>query len=167
MAIFSMVRTHQTRDSTLSSLTFSKDLSCFILEDGYRQVKEWGRTRIDPNIYRIVPIQYGRFYMSYAKAYGHKFAIAIMNDSDPELDKCGRHGNVRLHIGNFVTDTDGCLLCGTTSGFDKDNNLYTIQGSKDKYLAIYKFLETFFDEKTGKFSEPLKIKIVEQWEKQE
>lgn len=159
------LRVEQTKDSTRGILIqMDGDKPVYltsILEDGYRETKVKGETRIDPAAYFVVPIQFGRFYQAYSAAHGHKFAIALM--SNPPEDTAGRHGNIRVHKGNEVTDTLGCCLVGNNIHLVGENFEIPQGMSTPAYLAFYNFLYQFYDETTKKFKEEITWSIIEQF----
>jgi len=167
--ILDHIRCEQTQDSTRGTLIaqFQKDGTtptwvCDVLEDGYRKVKEHGKTRIDMGTYHVVPIQFGKFYDKYREAHGHQFAIALMDN--PPIDRAGRHGNVRVHKGNKSTDTEGCPLVGQIRFSSVDKNFVLLAGtSTSSYLKLYKLLEPFFNPETKSFSEDIFWRITEQF----
>jgi hypothetical protein len=167
--ILDHIRCEQTRDSTRGILLAysgseqeTTEWLCDVLEDGYRKVKEYGKTRINCKTYCVVPIQYGRFYAKYNEAHGHKFAIAIMDE--PGKDRAGRHGNVRVHKGNKVADTEGCPLVGQLRFDSIGKNFVLLAGtSTPAYLRLYKFLEAYYNEETKNFTEDIFWRITEQF----
>lgn len=111
---------------------------CFILEDGYRAIKEAGNTRIPDGRYRIVKRTVGSFYERYQKAYGHKFAIQVENVPDFEF--------ILIHTGNTVSDTRGCQLTGDTAGKEPGGNFFIQAGkSSPAYCRFYDIVEAAFD----------------------
>lgn len=169
--ILDHIRAEQTKDSTRGILLHysggaeeytTTEWLCDVLEDGYRKQKEHGKTRIDAKTYYVVPIQYGRFYERYNEAHGHKFAIALMDK--PGVDRAGRHGNVRVHKGNKVQDTEGCPLVGQLRFDGIGKNFVLLSGtSTPAYLRLYKLLEPYFNEEKKAFSEDIFWRITEQF----
>lgn len=134
-----------------------------VLEDGPRKEKVRGMTRIDAKDYVVRPIQYGRFYEQYAEEHGHKFAIALVDTVDGP-DRAGRHGNVRVHKGNKVENTDGCpLICNRVDFDPKTGLFFGVAGSSTPaYLRLYEYLEQYYDAEKKAFSTPIFWDIVEQ-----
>ena len=96
-------RLHREEKSTLGFLyTDDRKAECFTLEDGFKEIKVWGETRIPAGRYllecRVSP-HFGR-EMIYLKG--------VPNFTD-----------VMIHSGNKVTDTNGCILVGDTPGIAK------------------------------------------------
>ena len=163
------IRWQQTKNSTRGYLIaqFSKiadalKFVCELLEDGPRLIKVRGLTRIDAQIYHVVPIQYGKFYDKY-KADGDLFAIALMDAKG--VDTAGRHGNVRAHKGNTVEDTDGCPLTAVRVDYDpKTKNFIVVAGSSTPaYRRLYETLLEVYDQETNTFTEDVFWKISEQF----
>ena len=168
--ILDHIRCEQSKDSTRGILLAyngsgefdTTEWICDVLEDGFRKIKEHGKTRIDCKTYHVVPIQYGRFYQKYNEAHGHQFAIALMDV--PGTDRAGRHGNVRVHKGNKAEDTDGCPLVGQIRFSSLDGNFVLLAGtSTPSYLRLYKLLEPYFNVETKSFSEDVFWRITEQF----
>ena len=102
-----------TDSSTLSILSgFQRSLSdkeiktlghiCFLIEDASRNDKVKHHTRIPSGFYQVEKRQYGRFFESYKRRFGHRFV--------PELKDVPEFTNILIHIGNKITETSGCLL---------------------------------------------------------
>lgn len=130
-------RIAETADSTIAVLSIkgSKLGSkiCFLLEDGYRLIKEDSNTRINPGSYRLRQRTYGRFFETYRKNYGHAFSI--------EIEGTGTHSDVLLHGGNTVADTRGCPLVGQAIEMQPNSNFKISAGdSMIAYKALYAIL---------------------------
>ena len=164
------LRIQQTRNSTRGVL-LKHDLKvedhidwvCEILEDGYRELKNkdtHGLVRIDAAMYEIVPIQYGKFYDPKSDFL---FAIALMDKKG--VDRAGRHGNVRVHKGGTVKDTDGCPLTAIRVDYDPaQKNFFVVSGSSTPaFLRLYNALLPIYDRETNSFKEPAFWKISEQF----
>jgi len=81
---------------------------CFTLEDEYRTVKVYGKTRIAAGIYSLSIQKEGRLHEVYSsKFYFHKGMITLQNV--PEFT------GVMVHVGNRDEDTAGCILVGDSS----------------------------------------------------
>ena len=162
------IRVQQTKDSTrglvMNHTPEKTEWVCEVLEDGYRppEAKEHGKTRIDAKRYRVVPIKFGRFFLQYSKN-GDKFAIALMET--PPTDRAGRHGNVRVHKGNKIVDTEGCPLVGNRVDYDPTTGNFFIVGgsSTPAYLRLYALLAGVYDSVKGEFTEDVYWTIQEQF----
>lgn len=127
-----MTQIAETRNSTVSELrTAEGRFLCFVLEDGYRQVKEYGNTRIPAGTYMIAKRETGGFYERYKKRFGHKFV--------PHILCVPRFSGILIHIGNTVKDTKGCLLVNSGIVKDKGGDWRGI-GSTVAYKKIYDWL---------------------------
>lgn len=91
----------ETENSTLSLLKY-KGFKCFVIEDGKREKKIYGETRIPGLRSVLVGRRSGGFFERYKKLFGHEFSLEIKNVPGFKW--------VLLHIGNFIRDTKGCLL---------------------------------------------------------
>lgn len=170
LMILHHIRIQQTRNSTRGVLLMHDPKVeeriiwvCELLEDGYREVKEKGVTRIDPNMYEVQPIQYGRFYEKYHEEFEHEVAFAIVDKFG--IDRAGRHGNVRVHMGNFVEDTDGCPLTAIRVDYDPAKKKFfgVLTSSKPAYLRLYEILHAIYDPETKRFKEPVFWRVSEQF----
>jgi hypothetical protein len=127
----------ETPNSSLSVLTLQGRFVCFILEDGYREKKEAGQTRIPPGVYRITPRKVGRIFETYRKKYGCKFV--------PELADVPGFKFIIIHAGLTVDHTDGCPLCGYGAGINSGKFHLTPGTSADAFLSVYEYIEDAFD----------------------
>jgi len=125
-----------TPNSTASQLFIDGKPFCFVLEDGYREVKVYGETRIPAGRHQIKKRTVGRIFEQYKKKYGHAFV--------PELIGVAGFSDILIHIGNFVKDTLGCLLLNMWIGIGPDGN-YQGQYSERAYLAFYTLISAAFD----------------------
>jgi hypothetical protein len=121
----------ETNDSTVSLLlsTLGKPL-CYIIEDGYRKVKQFGQTRIPEGRYLIQKRYHGKFYQQYKRKFNHTHVFQLMDVPN--------YTDILIHIGNTNIDTDGCLLTNTSYKFDKTD--YVGVGSQVAYFSVYKHL---------------------------
>jgi hypothetical protein len=119
-------RFKQTQDSTVSRL-FAGGFECNVLEDGHRDVKEYGKTRIPAGTYKLTLRTHGGFYDRYTKLYKAPHPMIQLVDVPGFED-------VLIHRGNAVDDTKGCLLLGMR--FDLTNGVYRISESEKAYNAF-------------------------------
>lgn len=129
----------ETPDSTVSELMLDGERLSYIIEDGHREVKVWGETRIPAGRYEIFPRKSGGFFERYKRAFLHKFVLGFRNVPG--------FSYILIHIGNAPANTHGCLLCNTEYYLGSDN-IYRGAGSKDAYLILYDVFDDLF--KKGK-----------------
>lgn len=126
----------QTKDSTISELTHeSGEHIAYILEDGERENKVWGETRIPRGTYEIVPRKEGGFYDRYRLDLGFAFV--------PHIIGVNGFTWILIHAGNKVSQTAGCLLTGTTYGMSGGN--YVTYDSRKALVKVYDLLKLYFD----------------------
>jgi hypothetical protein len=133
-------------DRTLSQMTIDGKHFCFVLEDGHRDIKVAGETRIDAGLYDVVQRTVGGFYEDYRAKFGHKFSIQIKDVPNFE--------QILIHIGNFPKDTRGCLLIGYDIATATPGRAVQLQRSTDCYKVFYILVEAAFRRK-----EAVQIKI--------
>lgn len=104
----------------------------FIIEDGYRDVKVPGETRIPSGTYRLRKKKDGDFYTKYHSKYGHEWV--------PELVGVPGFTAILIHIGNYITNTRGCLLPNNSVHFNPGNQCYYGLDSANAYKALYGYL---------------------------
>ena len=119
--------------STLGIFFIEGKRQCFTLEDEPRKIKVKGETRIPAGRYQITmdqPSSKDKKYFDIMKKYGkvHHGMLRL-------LDVPGFQG-ILIHIGNFETDTDGCILVGETAGMDV-NGWNKVITSTDVYIRLY------------------------------
>lgn len=108
-----LIRTQKTDISTISTLEIDGVHECFIIEDTDRgltdfmtleeinSIKIHGKTAIPTGRYKIV------------LTYSPRFKKIL-----PELKNVKGFAGIRIHVGNYPKDTEGCLLPGTTPSVD-------------------------------------------------
>jgi hypothetical protein len=102
---------------------------CHTIEDGHKDVKVKGETRIPDGRYEVTLRKEGGFHGRYLKEYGasfHKGMLWVRNVPNFEY--------ILIHVGNSAKDTEGCLLVGMTNSADEAG---FIGGSKIAYRKIY------------------------------
>lgn len=126
-------------DRTISTLSIDGNHFCFVLEDGYKEEKVPGETRIEGGIYNIVKRTFGGFFKDYNQKFGHKFSIQIENVPGFE--------DVLIHIGNFPENTRGCLLIAFDLATTQTNAKIQLQRSTDCYKIFYSLVSAAFRKK--------------------
>lgn len=122
-----VLRYNTAPDYTDGILFIDDKFACFTIEDGHRDVKEWGKTRIPDGTYDVTFRNEGGFHNRYSARYGdmHKGMLWVRDVPNFEY--------ILIHIGNTAKDTAGCLLVGDQPIRDED----FIAGSRRTYEAIY------------------------------
>jgi len=122
-----------TPKSTIGELSIDGEFFCYTLEDldrGLNQSdniatimvkKVFGVTAIPTGIYRVIMDMSARF----------KKIMPLI------VDVKGFAG-VRIHVGNYPTDTEGCILCGMNYAPDKLIN------SKEAITQLYALLNSAY-----------------------
>lgn len=118
----------ETPNSTLSKLLIGTRFHSFTIEDGYRESKVYGMTRIPAGCYEVVPYKEGTFYNRYWKMYKHEFVPLLVGV--PGFDY------ILFHQGNTVEDTRGCILPNMGCTLDKSNNLWQGTGSAQAFRPL-------------------------------
>lgn len=90
-----LVRSQRDEDVTIGELYVDGEYQCFILEDAVRPEKIKSQTAIPRGKYRI------------EVTYSPRFARPL-----PLLLAVPGYSGVRIHPGNYASDTEGCLLPG-------------------------------------------------------
>ncbi len=106
------------------------DIRIVTLEDGKREHKVWGETAIPAGVYRLELRTDGGMTQRYAARYPHMHRGMIWLREVPMFEW------IYIHVGNYPSDTNGCILVGTTAGKNR------IGGSRNAYEAIYPILAT-------------------------
>lgn len=125
-----------TPHSTASQMFVDNKPFGFVIEDGYRERKIPGETRIPAGRYRIMPRFIGGFYVRYKARFGHKFSLHVTDV--PEFT------DVLIHIGNTVKDTRGCLLVNAGIQLDRNGTYYGID-STTPYKLLYNLVALAFE----------------------
>lgn len=107
---------------------------CVTLEDGHRDVKIAGQTRIPAGIYKLGLHTVGGFHLRYKSRFSriHKGMIQV-------LDVPG-FTHILFHCGNSPDHTAGCILLGssvTTKNKGRPDEEYQISQSIKAYSQIY------------------------------
>lgn len=121
----SITKLGQTEYSTVSKIFFGTLFIGFVIEDGERMNKIHGSTRIDAGTYKMVADVSTRFTYKYGYCW-HIIGLP-------------RHLEVKIHKGNTIAHTSGCLLPNTEIGIDKQGNWYG-RNSKKAYDRMMKLL---------------------------
>lgn len=121
-------RLKSSKNATLSKLYLNGQYICDVLEDGYHEKKIYGRTRIPSGTYTVGVRKVGGFHNRYLRRFGGHFHKGMLHIQDVQGFKY-----ILLHIGNWITDTKGCLLVGV----DNNDRVFDVIKSKVTYLMFY------------------------------
>ena len=119
--------------STLGRLLIDDKQFCYTLEDGYNAVKVVGQTRIPSGIYKL---GMGPEDSPKTKVYRDKYDFFRRHI---ELQDVPNFTKVYLHVGNYVTDSEGCILLGATHFLNGDDP-HTIGASVKTFTEFYKLV---------------------------
>lgn len=104
--------------TTIGRLYYGTTFICHTLEDAIRDVKVFGETAIPPGVYTIDITMSNRFKRPL-----------------PLLLNVPNYQGVRIHPGNTIADTEGCILPGTTVSSD-GNMVYNSRVAFNKLFAM-------------------------------
>lgn len=115
-----VLRRHPTTPAgaTLGDLSLGGRWFCYTLEDAIRPPweKKAGATAVPMGWYQV------------QITFSPRFKVRMpMIDVDPRF-----FTGIRIHVGNDIKDTDGCLLVGMTKGV---NNVYNSRVAYDRLFA--------------------------------
>jgi len=130
----------ENHNSTISVLTIDDSNSCFVLEDGYNKVKVKGQTRIPAGRYRLKFRTEGGHHIKYKRMYPEWHRGMI------ELQDVPNYKYILIHIGNYVKDTDGCLLVGKSYQLNLKTGSYEVLGSTLTYAKIAHLLTDMMED---------------------
>lgn len=103
-----------TDDSTIGELFIDGEFVCFTLEDKVRDVKVQNKTAIPYGKYEVI-INFSNRFQKYM----------------PLLLNVPNYAGVRIHPGNKSSDTEGCILVGSSK------SLNFIGGSRLTYASLF------------------------------
>lgn len=128
--ILTLQRAGQGKNSTLSRLYIGGEFCCFGLEDLVREEKIRGSTAIPAGNYRLGLNTYGAMNARYKRRFPdiHQGMLEIM--AIPNFSY------VYIHIGNYYSDTSGCLLVGDYYKFPHCQD-YAVFDSTKAYKRLY------------------------------
>jgi len=123
-------------DSTLGILFDVTDgkrtFLCYTIEDEYRAVKKMHETRIPEGTYKLTLRSEGGFHSRYLKKYGANFHKGMIY-----VNKVKGFEYVLWHVGNYETNTSGCLLLGNSSSENISDKKGYIGASVAAYKRVY------------------------------
>ena len=113
-------------DATLSKIYVDGVYQCDGLEPDYRKNHAAHKSRIPAGVYKMGVRTTGGFHGRYSDMFPefHKGMLHVLNVPERK--------HILHHIGNYYTDTKGCLLTG-----DADEKAMTVWISKNAYRNYY------------------------------
>ena len=124
-------RIHNTEESTIGLLHVDGEFMGFTLENPHHDVKIPGDTCIPEGVYELKLRNEGGMTKRYADKYSfHEGMLWLQNVENFEW--------VYIHVGNFVHQTEGCILIG--SGCTTSDDVQTVTRSVYQYTKLYKQL---------------------------
>lgn len=131
-----VLRYSSQNDSTLGLLfdvTHGKrQFLCYTIEDEYRSIKKMHETRIPEGSYKLTLRSEGGFHSRYLQKYGANFHKGMIY-----VNKVPNFEYVLWHVGNYETNTSGCLLLGNTSSENISDKKGYIGASVAAYKRVY------------------------------
>ena len=124
-----LYRYGQTDSHTGGMLSVDGVFECFTLEDPIRAAKIPGETAIPPGHYQIKLRNEGGMVKRYKDKYKWHDGMLWLQDV-PDFEW------VYIHIGNYVRDTEGCILVGENPVDSIANPM--IGSSTGAYVNLYK-----------------------------
>lgn len=125
-----------TPNSTLSLVFMDNKTFCFSIEDGYREQKVPGETRIPGGRYQVVRRTTGKIFEQYKKQFKHEFSL--------EIKDVPGFTDVLIHIGNTRQDTAGCILVNRGASLQPDGDMVGID-STSVYKQLYTLVKKEYD----------------------
>lgn len=112
-----LTRKWLTDNSTIGELYVDGNLECYTLEDTVRDEKIPGKTAIPEGRYEVI--------INHSQKFNKKLPLLL---NVPQFE------GIRIHVGNYPKDTDGCILVGQTRKQDFIGN------SKVAFNALFEKL---------------------------
>lgn len=126
--ILKLKRIKQTDTTTVGLLYVDNVFECFTLEDIHNEPKIYGKTRIPSGEYKLTFRTSGSTHQKYLKKFPdfHKGMLWVRDVPNFEY--------ILIHLGNFSTDSDGCVLVGLYPSID----FKSVINSTVAYTRLYK-----------------------------
>lgn len=128
-------RFYDNGDATIGIMMVDSKFEAFTLEDEKRTKKVNGETRIPAGLYFI---EFQKIVTPKTKSYRNRYEWFTFH---LEIKKVSGFTNVYLHVGNYDTDTDGCILLGTTADSDSGVIGRSTKAFKRFYEKVSEVLE--------------------------
>lgn len=130
--ILTIKRIKQGNNSTLSEIYIDDKFFGYGLEDSVREVKIKGGTAIPAGSYRLGLNTYGAMNARYKRKFPEMHRGMI------EIKGIPNFKYVYIHIGNYFSDTKGCLLVGEY--FKLYDGDYAVYDSTKAYVRLYEMI---------------------------
>ena len=132
-----LTRFHFGKDFTLGKLTY-QDKAWFIIEDKDRELKQNDTLEKikSVKVHANTAIPYGKYQVIINRS--QRFKINL-----PLLLNVPNWEGVRMHVGNYSTDTEGCLLPG--KGYSIEKKMVT--NSRIAFGEVYELIENALNKK--------------------
>ena len=132
--ILKLTRLKSDNNATIGVLEVDNKVECFTLEDAYHETKIMHKTRIPIGTYEIKLRDDGGMNKKYHRKFDfHKGMLHLQNVNNYEW--------VYIHIGNYNTDTSGCILVGNGAALTNKSVSDSTKAYKTLYNKILKELE--------------------------
>lgn len=125
-------RIKQGKNSTLSEIYIDGEFFGYGLEDSVREVKIKRATAIPQGVYKLGLNTYGAMNAKYKRKFPEIHQGMI------EIKDIPNFNYVYIHIGNYYSDTSGCLLVGEY--FKLYDGDYAVYDSTKAYARLYEKL---------------------------
>jgi len=119
-------------DSSYSVIFLEGEHQCFVIEDEHRDVKVKGETRIPARRYEI---KFRKESTPLTKKYREKFDWFTHH---LELQDVLNFTSIYIHIGNYESNTDGCLL--VNKGVSEVDGEFKGANSTGAFIEFYKLI---------------------------
>ena len=127
-----VLREYDDENTTISRVFVDGVPFCDGLEDEYREEKKHGETRIPAGRYKVTLRNKGGFHSRYSNKFGN------MHEGMLEISNVPNFEHVLIHVGNWETDTAGCLLVGVLSYKKAAEGNLMVTSSTVTYKRLYK-----------------------------
>lgn len=117
-------------ESTISHISVDQRFVCFGLEDEFRAIKVLKETRIPAGTYKVTLRTRGKHHQQYLERFKD-----IQHEGMLEVLEVPGFTDILIHCGNTHTDTEGCLLVGTSAHTDPEN--MSVSSSSIAYRKLY------------------------------
>lgn len=121
-------------ESTIGYMVYGDKHLTFNIEDTFNATKVKSQTRIPAGRYKL---SLKTDMTELTKKYKSKYTWFKWHI---EVTKVPNYSNVYIHIGNWASNTEGCILCGKTA----NNNTYGTGMINESTTAFKEFYEWIF-----------------------